>query len=418
MTDYDIVILGAGVVGLTFAAAVAKLPLKIAILEQKSSISPKADTAIPNRVSAINLSSEFALRRLGVWPSIIDQSPSPFTKVIAWDAVGGGEIEFLASELGLPYLGHVIENDAITQSLWQHCQGCDNIDSFFGIIPEAFYPHATGAELVTATISLNAKLWVAADGAHSWLRQHAGIEQIIKPYQQTAIVATVATASPHKATARQCFLPSGPLAFLPLPGLPDYPHLCSIVWSTSEHHAQDLMSMEASDFNHQLAIAFDARLGAVEVLGPRVALPLVMRHAKQYHANQVVLIGDAAHTIHPLAGQGMNLGIMDACQLAENLAKAYSQKRPLYSEKLLRDYARKRYAANQTMADIMQSFKYLFSKNTGIIPSLRSIGLQFTQKTKPLKHLLLRQALGLWGEQPQLAQFHPQLFFHDDLLKL
>ncbi len=417
MADYDIVILGAGVVGLTFAAAIAKLPLKIAILEQKSCIQPKVDTAIPTRVSAINLSSEFALRRLGVWPNIVAQSCSPFMKVMAWDSIGGGEIEFLASELGLPYLGHVIENELIIQSLWQHCQACDNIDSFFDIIPEAFYPHATGAELVTATMSLNAKLWIAADGAHSWLRQQAGIEQIIKPYQQTAIVATVATASPHEATARQCFLPSGPLAYLPLSGLPNYPHVCSIVWSTCEQQAQDLMCMGTSDFNQQLATAFDARLGAVEILGPRVALPLVMRHAKQYHANQVVLIGDAAHTIHPLAGQGMNLGMMDACQLAENLATAYFQKRPLYSEKLLRDYARKRYTANQTMATVMQGLKYLFSQETGFMPGLRSIGLQFTQEIKPLKHLLLRRALGLWGEQPQLAQFHPQFFLHDEILE-
>lgn len=413
MAEYDIVIMGAGPVGLTFAAAVARLPIKIAIIDQKKHTPVWSKQNYPTRVSAITPSSEFALRRLGVWNAIVQQRISTFTSTYVWDSVGMGDIEFTAAELGFPHLGHIIENDVLINALWQHCESQDNIDCFLGVNAESFYPHATGAELIAETQSFDAKLFVAADGAHSWLRQQAGIEQSVKPYQHTAIIATVATEEYHAKTSRQCFLPSGPLAFLPLSPIQEQQNLCSIVWSVLPELADELMALDTTEFCNRLAEAFDYRLGNIELMSQRVALPLVMRHAKQYFANHTVLIGDAAHTIHPLAGQGMNLGIMDACQLAENLAKAIEQKRPLNSEKILRQYARARSADNQLMANLMQGFKSLFSIEAGAVPTIRSMGLQFANQCKPVKHLMLRRAMGLIGEKPKITEFHPELLVED-----
>lgn len=409
MADYDIVIMGAGVVGLTFAAAVAKLPIKVAIIEQKEHSSAWCKTDYPQRVSAITPGSEFALKRLGIWPSIVEQRISRFTKTFVWDSAGLGEIEFSAAELGLPYLGHIVENEVLVNALWQHCSAQKNITIYEGLKVNAFYPETDGAELITESHTFKSQLMVAADGAHSWLRQQAGIEQNIKPYQHTAIVATVATQESHSNTAWQHFLATGPLAFLPFTQLTEHQHLCSIVWSTLPSLADELMALPSSEFNRRLTEAFDYRLGEVEIVTPRVAFPLVMRQAKKYFANNVVLVGDAAHTIHPLAGQGMNLGIMDACQLAEKLELAVSQNRPLNSEQMLLQYARSQRTENQIMASVMQSFKSLFSVQTGFIPTVRGMGLNLTDQCQPIKHLLLRRAMGLVGNKPKIAMFDPQL---------
>jgi len=408
MADYDIVIVGAGVVGLTFAAAAAKLPVKIAVLDHKTEAPKWLESKLPVRVSAITPGSELIFKRLGVWDNIARKRICMFNKTFVWDAVGRGEINFDADELGLPHLGHIIENSAIAEALWEHCNQCENIDIYAGVSADAFYPDTDGGEILTPEINFTAKLFVAADGSHSWLRQQAAIEQKVKPYQQTAIVATVKTAESHANTSMQSFLPTGPLAFLPLGNMLDHAHLCSIVWSTTE--AEELMKLDTQVFETRLTEAFEYRLGEVELLTERIAFPLVMRQAKQYVANNVVLIGDAAHTIHPLAGQGMNLGLQDAAHLADHLMSALQQKRPLYSKRALQSYARARKAESQVMGKVVQALKLLFQPSNQLIPAVRSYGMQMTDRCKPVKHLLLRRAMGLIGDISNFSEFDASLY--------
>ena len=258
--------------------------------------------------------------------------------------------------------------------------------------------------------TFSAPLFVAADGVFSWLRQQVGIEQHIKPYQQTAIVATVACEHPHQDTAWQCFLPSGPLAFLPLQALADNKNLCSIVWSLKTIDAERLLQLPMAEFAQALTDACEYKLGKVTVIGQRMSFPLIMRHAKTYFQDNVVLMGDAAHTIHPLAGQGLNLGILDALAFNDCVGQVLAKNKPLTHIALLRRYERWRKTDNQMMINIMSGFKQLFGHDVQWLAALRSYGLTMTNRMSPLKQFFMRYAMGLSGNLPSLARYRSTLF--------
>ena len=246
---------------------------------------------------------------------------------------------------------------------------------------------------------LTASLLVGADGARSRVREQAGIPVRGWSYDQTAVVVNVRTEKGHRETAWQRFLPTGPLAYLPLTD-----DMSAIVWSTTPQQAEALLAMDDESFRAALGEAFDYRLGKVVDSGPRAAFPLHLQYADTYVRSGLALIGDAAHSIHPLAGQGVNLGLLDAAALAEVLQQGVRQGRVPGDYDLLRRYERWRKADNLGTMFVMDAFKRLFGNTLPPVQWLRNLGLQITDHSGPVKHKIIRQAMGLEGDLPPLAQ--------------
>jgi 2-octaprenylphenol hydroxylase len=248
--------------------------------------------------------------------------------------------------------------------------------------------------------SLSTKLLVGADGADSEVRRAAGIETQSLNLHQKGIVATVTTEKPHEATAHQVFLTTGPLAFLPL----GEPRTCSIVWSADTARADQLLALDDAAFIAELQQAFGDSLGKIQTLEPRAGFPLALSHAKAYTAPHLALVGDAAHTVHPLAGQGVNLGFLDVATLAEVLLDAAAKQKDIGAHAVLRRYERWRKGDNLAMVSITGGFKYLFGNDLPVVSQLRNLGLDLTNAATPIKNLIMRRASGLEGDLPRLAK--------------
>ncbi len=399
--QYDIIIVGAGVVGLTFACALKKSGLSIAIIDKQSPpILDWDQTTTDLRVFALNHSSIHILQNLGVWQAI-QAHAYYFQKMQVWDAEGEGNIYFDCSNINQNYLGYIVEQRALLASLWQQIQSVANIDCYYNIELDKLVlsQEQRMAQVWQAEQCWQAQVVIGADGRHSKIRQWADIKTQGWSYQQTAIVATVSTGKSHQNTAWQRFLPTGPLAFLPV-----NPKQCSIVWSVDQHKAEQLLALSDAEFCQQLAHAFDYRLGDIHWVSPRAGFPLILQTAKQYVQPQLALIGDAAHSIHPLAGQGVNLGLLDAIVLAEVMQDALEQQRLFSSFKVLRRYERWRKGDNLLMMGVMDSFKRLFGNQFTPVKWARNQGLNLTNQFQPVKNHIMVQAMGMSGELPKLAR--------------
>jgi 2-octaprenylphenol hydroxylase len=247
---------------------------------------------------------------------------------------------------------------------------------------------------------LRARLIVAADGADSGVRASLNIGVRSLDMRQQAVVSTVRTERAHEGTARQKFLSTGPLAFLPLPE----PHTSSIVWSADNVRAEALLRLDDDAFRTALASAFGDSLGTIEAVGVRAAFPLALAHADRYVLDRVALIGDAAHTVHPLAGQGVNLGFLDAAALAEVLLDAARERRDIGAYHVLRRYERWRKGDNLAMMAVTGGFRFLFGNDWPPLAGLRNLGLSVTNRIEPLKSSIMRRACGLVGDLPRLAR--------------
>lgn len=391
---YDIIIVGGGMVGSALACALGKRSLKIVIIEAREPQLSWDEKSFDLRVSAITRASQQLFEDLGVWKSICSDRVSPYSEMFVWDAAGDGSIHFDCAEIGEPNLGHIIENRVITRALTQQLKQYDNIELFCPVTPKRLALSSNKAELeIENGTTLKSSLIIGADGANSWVRQQAGIENDTRNYNQHAVVTTVKTSSPHQETAWQRFLPTGPLAFLPLSN-----GYSSIVWSTTPEQAQELLDLNEKEFKSKLANAFDFKLGDVIELGPRAAFPLKGQHAKHYVKPHLALVGDAAHTIHPLAGQGVNLGLADINKLVEVIIEDISNEKPIGSFKTLRRYERARRGDNLLMLESMGAFITLFSNDSTGLSKLRNLGLNITDKILPVKNLFIRHAMGLTKE--------------------
>lgn len=405
---YDVVIVGAGIVGTCLALALGRSnKLKIALIEANtppSVIEPQQDYDL--RVSAISRASEAIFNNLNAWQGMQAQRLGPFREMHVWDAAGTGAIHFDSAEIGEPHLGHIIENRAIQTALLAQCQSLPNIDLH---IPARSTGLTQDNRNILLTLEegrrLPAQLLIGADGTNSLIRQWAHIGSRDWDYRQTGVVTTVWTEKPHRETAWQRFLSTGPLAFLPL----NDPHRCSIVWSTTPAEADRLLALEEREFAATLAAALGYRLGAIEAVGRRASFPLRARHARAYVQPRLALVGDAAHTIHPLAGQGVNLGLLDAASLAEVVLAAQKHKKAIGSLVTLRRFERWRKGDNLTVQLLMDGFKHLFGTAWPPVRVARNFGLTATDATIPLKRLLMHRASGLAGDLPSLARM-PEAF--------
>ncbi len=380
----DIIIAGGGIIGLSAAIAMRQRGFSVTIVDAGSLT---ANTSTPDaRVYAINQASQRLLNNLGIWQNVDQSRVSPYTHMHVWDAANGAHIDFDARMIGTDKLGVIMEESIIKQAALQQATQL-GIEFSPNCRINAVQSSVEGISLQAESQTWQAKLLIVADGAASTTRQLLGVSITSWPYHQNAIVSTIETEKPHQHTAWQVFNPDGPLAFLPLIDQ----NRCSIVWSTSTTHAQQLMTLSDEDFENQLTKAFSNKLGNCNIIGKRHQLPLTMRHAKQYSSSNWLLMGDAAHTIHPLAGLGLNVGLAD---LTCWLTQLDTNKNHVWSNKILGAYQRQRKHAVWQIIALMGGLKTLFANPLPPITLLRGIGLSACNSLSPLKRLFIEHAAG------------------------
>ena len=417
----DIVIVGGGMAGLATACLMAASDKKIIVLEKTLPSGPDSwGEDFDPRVSAITRASENILRQCGAWDFIQTQRISPYTDMDVWDSDGTGNIQFHASEADVEYLGHIIENRITQYGLYLACQQHNNIEiKSVGLRAIKSLNNAVGDDIGNGTRDeklwlidlendeqLMASLVVGADGANSSVRTLTGIKTREWDYGHTAIVTTVMTEKPHDGIARQPFLTSGPLGFLPLRANQKDEQSClsSIVWSAEEAYTKTLMAMGEAEFNQALTRAMEGRLGNVVKSDTRFSFPLRQRHAIDYVLPGLALVADAAHTLHPLAGQGINMGFLDVAVLAEEVCSNVAKDLHPAETMGLRRYQRRRKGHNLLMMSAMEGFKRLFGAEPMPVRLLRNTGMGILNGHYLAKGQILQHAMGFGGDLPAVAK--------------
>ncbi|PKG78654.1 FAD-dependent 2-octaprenylphenol hydroxylase [Shewanella sp. Actino-trap-3] len=396
---YDVAIVGGGMVGLATAIGLANADLNVVVIDAGTIQAVSGEPKL--RVSAINKASQQLLQNLGAWQYLDDNRVSPYQKMSVWDKDGLGKIEFDAHSISETHLGSIIENDAISYALAKRASEVSNLTHLEGQRLERIAFGEREAWLTLANgDNISAAVVVAADGANSWVRQQCSIPLTFWDYGHHAIVATVRTELAHDATARQAFLPGGPLAMLPLYD----DHLCSIVWSVSPDQAKQLLALDEVEFSKALTAALDGRLGLCQVISERQSFPLRMRYARHFARHRLVLAGDAAHTIHPLAGQGVNLGFLDAASIIDTFTQLHEQGKDLGEYSHLRALERWRKAEAMEMIATMEGFKRLFAGSNPLKKAMRDIGLTLVDNVAGLKTVFIKQAMGNKMTLPKLCR--------------
>lgn len=389
--------IGGGCVGLTAALGLAQQGHQVTVIDASDAEVALAEPEL--RVSAISAASEQIFTKLNVWQALQQERVSPYQTMKVWDKHSFGSIHFDAEKIAEHRLGHIIENNNIRNALIKVAQSNANIQLKFSTPVLAI--HNTD-EQVLLTLQdgtpLVAKLCVAADGANSWVRKQLNTPIRFSDYDHHAMVATVTTEEPHGNCARQVFLPQGPLALLPLSDA----NTCSIVWSAEPDYSKSLQQMSDQEFNNAITAATDSELGLIKVASQRPVFPLTMRYAQKWVQDRVVFMGDAAHTIHPLAGLGMNLGLLDAASLAELVGEKALKSSEL--TKALSQYQGWRKAEAQNYIAAMSALKELFAGSNPIKKLIRGAGLFVTDNLPLVKDKIIKQATGVSGKLPELAK--------------
>ena len=396
-SEENIIIVGAGLVGATLAALVAqKNPdLSITVIDQSPApvLPDDGSFEYDPRVVALTLSSQKILQQLNVWQDIQALGVCDYEHMVVWDDEGTGSIDFHAGDIGQTHLGSIVENRNALHNVLESLTYDKNVTIQRG---QGVKDIEQSAQLATIFLEdgqhIDGSIIVAADGGLSKVRDLAGFTLQQSDYRQAAIIATVKTEKPHQHTAWQNFLTTGPLALLPLHGVDQ--NYSSIVWSADASVAEELMTLTNDAFDEKLSRALDGRFGDTHVVGKRFRFPLVARHANDYFRGRVVLAGDAAHTIHPLAGQGVNLGLQDAASLAQEITRARTRQLAISDTSVLRRYQRQRKQKNREMLWLMQGFKTLFGQRAPVVRLARNYGLNTVSRIAPIKNWLAKQASG------------------------
>ena len=398
--SFDIIVAGGGMIGAACALALARERFSVALVDRHVPKPLSADDPMELRVSALSRASERFLRNLGAWDAIEAVRVSPYREMHVWDAQGNGSVHFDAADVAEPCLGHIVENRAIQAALWKQLGTTPGARVYAPDAVVTVTPDESGIDVaLESNETLRGRLLVGSDGAASPLRERFGIGVSGANYEQQGIVCVIRTQKPHGEVARQRFLPTGPLAFLPLAD-----GSVSIVWSADNAEATRLMAMTDAEFCAELAQASEGVLGGVTSCGKRAAFPLRRQHADSYVAPRAVLIGDAAHVVHPLAGQGANLGFLDAAALVETLCEAREDGRDIGQPRVLRRYERWRRGDNLATLWAMEGFHRLFHAANPLVAGARNLGFQVFDGTGPVKRAVMRQAMGLRGDLPRLSR--------------
>jgi 2-octaprenylphenol hydroxylase len=402
MSRNDVVIVGAGITGASLALGLALVAKQRIVLVDHEA--PAAYSEGPgNRVSALGLAAERVLTRIGVWQELPADRVSPYRHMQIWDAGSSGQLDFDAAEIGESHLGHIIENDLLVHHLHLRIRDTDLVSSRLGETPVAIsYRHdAIGLRLESGE-EIEASLLVGADGGQSWVRTQLDISTRTHEYHQLGIVCRIATGSAHRETAWQRFLPTGPVAVLPLAD-----GASSIVWSADEERARELLDMDAEEFVVQLRDALEGRLGNITLLGSRQAFPLKSTRVDHYIAERVALVGDAAHRVHPLAGQGANLGLKDVATLVDVVEAAAAVSRDIGVRQVLRRYERWRKTENSATDLLMSALNIAFDGRRGVPGLIRGPGMNMLNRASGIKALMARYAMGVAGDLPKMIEERP-----------
>jgi len=387
MKRHDVVVVGGGVVGAATALALSREGFDVALIEKGSAPAPWKAEHYDARVYALSPGTARFLETCGVWSRIVAQRASPYTRMQVWEGTPAQSLTFDAAELAVPQLGHIVEDSLLRATLWSALGHA----AMTGVQVKHLALESGRARLQLSNGEmLGAELVVAAEGADSPLREWAGIDVGGWAYPQRAIVCNVTTEKPHRGVACQRFMPGGPLAFLPLAD-----GRSSIVWSTDTAEAQELMELADAEFRERLAEAFQAHLGAITAADKRSAFPLRLLHAQSYVAAGVALVGDAAHVIHPMAGQGLNLGLADVAALVAVLGEARKQKKPLGALRVLQRYERQRKAENVEALALVDGLHRLFRLRAPELGGLRELGMSLVGRAGMVKAALAKRAMGI-----------------------
>ena len=386
-------------VGTAIACAFAQREFSVVLLEAREPVLSWDADSYDLRVSAITRASQQMLRNLGVWQVMEDDRVTAYQHMHVWDRAGFGEIHFDAADLAEPDLGHIVENRVIVRALWRALDSA-GVTVLAPAVITGLNSTEAGVTLGMADgRELRAGLVVGADGARSQVRELAGIKSRSEPYDQHAVVATVRAEKGNQATAWQRFMSAGPLALLPLEK-----DLFSIVWSTSPNEAEQLCALPTDEFDSRLTGASESRLGRLSLRGARAAFPLSLQHARRYVQPGLALVGDAAHVIHPLAGQGVNLGFLDAGALLDALLAGRERGRAPGALATLRVYERSRKGHNTATQMAMDGFKHLFSNDSAVLSVVRNLGLATAGRLTPMRRMFERVALGRGLELPTISR--------------
>lgn len=402
--DYDLIVVGGGIVGLAAAAALAHTPVRVAVVERRPF--PERPATDTRRVSALTAGSEQILRGMGASDALEPSRAGPIRSMVIWDGDAPGALTFGAQEIGRERLGALVPNGEIAYALLEAAGEAPNVDWYGPADWEDLHWEGGLAECRLARsgagLRLRAPILAAADGSHSPVRQAVAIGTAAWDYGQSAVVAEIRPQRPHHHRAYQRFLRGGPLALLPLSG-----GRCSLVWTLPRARAEAMRELSDAAFGQRLGRAFGPELGALEVVGPRGTFPLGFRHARSYARGRVVLVGDAAHAIHPLAGLGLNLGLRDAAALAETVAEAHRAGEDPGSARVLGRYQRRRLPDNLLVAAYTDGLSRLFGQPPGLVKRPRALGMNLLDQSGPLKGLLMRQGIGLMSGQGPLFRGEP-----------
>lgn len=389
-TDYDLVIVGAGIIGLILACYLQDQGLRIGIIDKETS-NTAFSLITQLRFIAVTLTSQHSLQELNVWQRLNKNQCAPFRSMQVGESGQTAQLFFDSADIGEVCLGYIVNNFDLEQALYAQAK-TDNELTWFA--PDALVDMQVEEQQVLVTLAsgtqISTCLLIGADGEQSKVRQLADLHIKATDYAQRALIATVQTERMHDETARQIFLANGPLAFLPLK---DAYH-CSIVWSNTPEEIQRLESMNDESFCEELTRVFEQCLGQVISTSARLSYPLKTQEAEYYVKSGVALIGDAAHTLHPLAGQGANLGMADAQCLAKVILEANKKHRSIGAYHTLRRYERERRFYNRVMMGGVDGIKYLFASPNPMIRKTRQFGLGLINKTACLKNVIARYAMG------------------------
>lgn len=401
-TTWDVVVVGGGMVGATVALGLGQQGMKVLLLERQA-----VDTAWSEerpyqvRVSALTRASEKILRNLGAWSGIASRRCHAFSAMHVWDDLSSGEIHFSAQEMGEPNLGYTVENEIIQAALWEQVEACDSIQLLLSPTIKTLRLEAGKAWLdVEGVGEIKTELLVGADGALSQIRQLAYIGLDTHDYEQCAVVGCVKTELPTEDTCWQRYTSEGPFAYLSMGK-----HLSSIAWYLPTEKMEWALNLSDQAFALEVSKASNYRLGSVIEVGERAAFPLIRRHAAHYVKSNLALVGDAAHTIHPQAGQGVNLGLLDAAALIETVLSARLAGKSWGRYSVLRKYERWRRGDNAIVQRSMEAFDWLFKQDSNVKTTFRKGFLPLANHLTPLKNWLMGQALNGRESLPALATF-------------
>lgn len=387
----EVAILGAGLAGLSLALSLSQAGIHTTLLDLKRPDLHFLEDSWDSRTVALNPASMDFLVGLGAWQNLDRSILGRMEAMEIGEEGNHAALHFNASSIGLPLLAQVVENRRLLRALWELIKNATSLDCLAPVAVKAVNLEGGATKLSLDTgEELSAQCLIGADGRHSWLRQQTHQTVTQYDYQQQALVAIVRSEKPHERTARQLFLRTGPLGLLPLGDS----HSWSLVWSCDEGYAEKLKAMTSTQFCRTLSNVLNRSLGSFEMLTSVTAIPLHMQHLCHYVAPRLAFIGDAAHSIHPLAGQGINLGFADVMSLSKHFISAKKQRKDLGTLKVLRQFERERRHQNQHMIDAMRFFKEGFSESSLVATQARAISLKILDHSDWFKKLCICYASG------------------------